>query len=126
MLERPTITTEEFNPLVIRNQVVDLYMSIYQPLLKRMLPGNESKPHVLEKIEGLNMIKSLNSAEEFESKLEELGKLHYQRRMVGNEDEAGLIASKMESIERVYECLKFFGKIEGHLTLVPYLLYNKF
>lgn len=115
MKETSNLTLDGIDFIDARSRLVEYFGSKDQQLAK--------DPYVQQQMQGLEEIATFTSRQEFESRIESLYLKHHQmlkqeREQGGNRKiryvvKSGLIAEKLSTIEKVYECLRFFWEENG-------------
>lgn len=111
--ENPTPDSlEEIAPLNLRDLLVYQSLQYQYSSLTKLDQINDARKHHFEKIKAIEGVAFFTTPEEFESKLEELGRQKYQQIQEDNGSRS-TTDDQLETVESIYEGLKFPWKIPG-------------
>lgn len=106
------------DPLCIRDKYIETSFAQMGAFGWNSLhPANSSRPFVIREIEALAEAGSLSSESEFEDKLNELGRAYYEMINSDMSNEVSLQQTKLQTIQDVYERMRFFWEDKGPFDL---------
>lgn len=103
---------EEIDPLKLRDLLVYKRLQTYYSMLLEA-DTNDKKEYFASEIRAHEEMLSFMSPEDFESKLEDLGKQKYQLTLNGESDKNGDLDEQIQAVEELYECLRISFRLPG-------------